>query len=357
MVTLTKKSMLLHPKSQTLQGLRYLQAIFFSGAILYFGRVLFIPVLFGLLIAIVMYPVCKGLEKRGWMKSMAVAASLGVVTLLLVLLLALLAWQAQVFRAEVPLLIQKVKTTLPQLQQWLEQTLGISILVQNGWLQNTASAGNLTGVLQGAWNALVNTFFYLFLMPVFAALFLYHRRTFVKCLQLTVGARYPAQLQQILQQTVYTYSRFIKGMVLVYLIVGTLNSIGLLALGIKHAVLFGMLTAVMTIIPYLGILISSLLPISVAWLTKDSAWYPVGVVAIFAFVQYLEANVIFPKVVGTQLNISTWATLVAVIAGGILWGAAGMVLFIPFIAILKIVSDNVEGWKPLQVLLSREETA
>lgn len=76
----------------------------------------------------------------------------------------------------------------------------------------------------------------------------------------------------------------------------------------------------MTIIPYLGIIISALLPITIAWITKDSIWYPIGVVGVFILVQYLEANVIFPKVVAKQLNISTWATLVAIIAGGILWG-------------------------------------
>ncbi len=78
-----------------------------------------------------------------------------------------------------------------------------------------------------------------------------------------------------------------------------------------------------------------------------------GVIGIFSFVQYLEANVIFPKVVGAQLNVSTWATLVAVLAGGILWGASGMVLFIPFVAILKIVAGHIDEWKGLSLLLSR----
>jgi hypothetical protein len=54
----------------------------------------------------------------------------------------------------VPVLVQKAKFTLPQLQQWIEQTLGISIAAQSGWLQNIASASNLAGLLQAAWNAL-----------------------------------------------------------------------------------------------------------------------------------------------------------------------------------------------------------
>jgi predicted PurR-regulated permease PerM len=98
-----------------------------------------------------------------------------------------------------------------------------------------------------------------------------------------------------------------------------------------------------------------LLPLAVAILTKDSLWYPAGVIVVFTFVQYLEANVIFPRVVGIQLNLSTWSTLVAIIAGTILWGVAGMILFIPMLAILKIISDQVAGLKSLNILLNRQE--
>lgn len=77
---------------------------------------------------------------------------------------------------------------------------------------------------------------------------------------------------------------------------------------------------------------------------------------VLSFVQYLEANIIFPKVVGKQLNISIWATLVAIIAGGIIRGVSGMILFIPLVAILKIVSDNnIEEMKALNIILNRDD--
>jgi len=129
----------------------------------------------------------------------------------------------------------------------------------------------------------------------------------------------------------------------------------LLALGIRHAVLFGFLTAIMTIIPYAGIIVSALLPVSVAWITKDSIWYPIAVVGVFSFVQYLEANVIFPRIVASELNVSTWTTLVAIIAGGIIWGVSGMILFIPFVGILKVITDNFPEWEALNILLRRSE--
>ena len=73
-------------------------------------------------------------------------------------------------------------------------------------------------------------------------------------------------------------------------------------------------------------MVASLLPITVSWITFNSIWYPLGVIAIFAVVQYLEANVIFPWAVSQKLNLNTLFTIIAVIAGGIIWGAAGMIL-------------------------------
>lgn len=336
--------------------LKFVQIIFFSAAILYFGSGLFIPMLYGLLIAIVLYPICQWLERRRWPRSLAVAVGLLIVIILFLALVLLLVMQVNAFRKDLPELIARLKPSLLQLQVWLESSFGISLPAQDNWWRNTVqSFGNDAGsIAKNVVAATGSTFFTLFLVPVYAALFLYNRGAFVRFLARLAGDRFKLQLQKILHDVIHTYYNFIKGMIMVYLIVGALNSIGLLALGIPHAILFGMLTAIMTIIPYIGIIISALLPISVAWITKDSIWYPVGVIAIFAVVQYLEANVIFPRVVATQLKVSTWATLVAIIAGGILWGVSGMILFIPFVGILKIVLDHLPGWSFLNILLGRE---
>jgi predicted PurR-regulated permease PerM len=333
----------------------WLQLTFFAAAILYFGRILFVPLFFGLLVAMVMYPVCKWLEQKRWSRTLSTTVSLSIVVLLFSMLLGLLIWQVRIFLHDWPQIAHKLEALFYDLQAWISDQLGITLDVQAGWLRNIAmNAGNIvSAMLQGTLTTTINTSFMMFLIPVFAALFLYHRQVFVQYLRATLPPAYRARLDVILQQVINTYFNYIKGMVLVYIIVGALNSVGLLALGIRHAVLFGMLTAIMTIIPYIGIFVSALLPISVAWTTKESVWYPLGVIGVFSFVQYLEANVIFPKIVGSQLNVSTWATLVAILAGGIIWGASGMVLFIPFAAILKIVTDHVEELKGLNLLLTR----
>ncbi len=332
--------------------LKYLQFILFTAVLLYFGRTLFIPLFFGLLIAIIMFPVCKLLENKGWPKALAITTCLLIVAIFLSLLLGVFIWQIKAFTKEAPAILSRLGEVFKDIQAAVNKTLNIGADDQNNWGKDLS--GTFANFLKSTVQITVSTTFMLFIIPIYTALFLYHRKIFTGFLRSLTPLKYRHQLDTILHQAIHTYFSFIKGMVLVYLIVGILNSIGLFLLGVKHPILFGMLCAIMTIIPYLGTIVSSALPISMVWVQTGNIWYPLGVIAVFGIVQYLEANVIYPKAVGTQLHVSTLAMLVAMFAGSIIWGVAGMVLFIPAVAILKIISDNIEELGPLNLLLSRK---
>jgi predicted PurR-regulated permease PerM len=331
--------------------LKYLQVLVLTAAVLYFGKTLFIPFFFGLLTAIISYPVARRLELRGWGKAPAIAVCLLLVAILVCLLLGLLFWQAGVLMKTLPLLMQQAVERLHSLQLQFERYAGSygRLLAIHPEQFSSAVVGLLKSSVAGFSNLLV----ILVITPVYTALLLYHRRSLVSFVKSVVPEVHRAEVDSVLQQTIHTYYRYVTGLVKVYAIVGVLNSIGLLLLGVDHAILFGMLCAVMTIIPYVGIMVSSLLPISVVWVATGNIWYPLGVVAVFAIVQYLEANVIFPKVVGAQIKVNTLAMLIAMVCGGILWGMAGLILFIPFVAIIQIVSGHIEPLHPLHRLLGR----
>jgi predicted PurR-regulated permease PerM len=343
--------------SATVIALRFLQIIFFLSAILYFGRDILIPLLYGLFIAIILYPFCKKLEKHHWPKSLSITAGLLIVIAGFVLVCYLFIYQLNLLRNDLPAISQKIQPAVVQIQEWIRLNIGISGITQEHWWTKMQDSfeNNISQIIQLSLTTALNSIMILLLIPVFAVLFLYERNSFVYFLTSIAGNRFSKSLHTILRDVIHTYSNFIRGMVVVYFIVGCLNTVGLLALGIPHALLFGMLTAIMTIIPYVGIFVSALIPVSIAWLSKDSMWYPGGVIAVFAIVQYLEANVIFPRVVGTKLKISTWAMLVAIIAGGLLWGVSGMILFIPLLGIFKIILDYIPEWGSIKFLLEREE--
>jgi putative heme transporter len=144
---------------------------------------------------------------------------------------------------------------------------------------------------------------------------------------------------------------YISGLMLVTLIVAILNTTGLLILGIEHAIFFGILSGVLTIIPYVGIFLGALLPTLMALITKDSIWYAVGVVAVFAFVQFLEGNFITPRITGSKVSINALAAIIALVLGGKILGIAGMILAVPAIGVMKILLAYSRRLKPFVILL------
>ena len=153
---------------------------------------------------------------------------------------------------------------------------------------------------------------------------------------------------------------YISGLMLVTVIVAILNTVGLLFLGIKHAIFFGVLSGILTIIPYVGIFIGALMPTLMALITKDSAWYAVGVIAVFFVVQFLEGNFITPRITGSKVSINALAAILALLLGGKILGIAGMILAVPAIGVLKIMLSYSRRLKPFVILLGdvdKKETA
>jgi predicted PurR-regulated permease PerM len=233
---------------------------------------------------------------------------------------------------------------------------GISHEQQGRWMTQATNetVGNLFGLFKKAISISTVSVVMLILIPIYSILILYYRQLWAEVLYRIFPGQKKEEIREILSLTITTYYNFIKGMGLVYLLVGILNSVGLLLLGVPHAILFGLIASILTFIPYVGIMVGSLLPIAMAWATYDSIWYPVGIVAIFTFVQYLEANVIFPWAVSSRLNVNTMVVLIAIFAGGLLWGVAGMILFVPFVGILKLIADHNPRLKTLSLVLGTQ---
>ena len=322
-------------------------------ALLYVGRAVFVPLAFALLIAMILYPSVARMERAGLARGLAIGVGLSAVVVLFLGLGGLLLLQLDAFLDSAPGLLANIERALTDLRNWSQGRLGLDPGLPTGKsedllarLPNDAGRMAVAGL-----SAVFGAFFQLLLIPVLAAVLLADRQALVRTAAALAPATVREHLPSILQRSVHRFARFIYGMLQVYLIVGVLNSIGLLLLGVPNAILFGMLTAIMTIIPYVGIVLSALLPIAVTWAATGTIWAPLGVVAVFAVVQYLEANIIFPRVVGAKLGLNTFASIVLVLVGALLWGVAGMVLLLPYMSIAVLLSAEVPGWEALGLLL------
>lgn len=334
-----------------------LQYLVLGSVVLYFGRDLLIPISFALLISFVLYPLCAWMESKGLGRMTAIVINIAILVTLMLAVVLLLSKQFFDFLLEWPTLQVKMKISFERLSETMVNTYGISHDKQMSWLSQASdqTARSLMGLVQKTISFSAFSMMMLILIPVYTVLILYYRQLWVDVLFRLFPEEKKESIVQILLLSIQAYYNFIKGMGLVYLIVGVLNSFGLLLLGVPHAILFGCIASVFTFIPYVGIIFGSLLPIAMAWITYDSIWYPVGIVVIFTTVQYLEANLIFPLAVSNRLNVNTMAILISIFVGGILWGVAGMILFVPFIGILKLVADKNTNLKTISLALGTKQ--
>ncbi|MBX0333174.1 AI-2E family transporter [Pontibacter sp. HSC-14F20] len=340
-------------KSSKVNWLKLLQYMLLVSALLYFGRTLFVPLSFSLLISFILYPVVKWLEDRSWSRWSAILLCLLTMLLVMGALSWLLVRQMISFGQEWPMLQEKLLQAWQQFELYLEHQFGVNDVQRSNWMEGLVKDATSTvlNVVRGVLYASVTTVVLFLLIPLYAALILYNREQLAAALFSMFPQAEHGKIRSILHETITTYYNFIKGMIIVYAVVGLLNSVGLLLLGIPHAVFFGIVASILTFIPYVGISIGAILPMAVAWITYDSVWYPIGVIIVFTVVQYLEANLIFPLAVSFRLQVNMLFTLLAIVAGGILWGASGMILFVPFVAILKLIADKHEELRPVSLLL------
>lgn len=334
-------------------GLEILQYALLICVFLYFGKALFIPLSFAMLISFILYPICKGMERKGINNSLSIFIAIFSIAILLVAIIYLLFSQLLEFYHEWPIVKNKLLETQTQLGVFLTEQFGLSIEKQAELLKKITSNLGLQVLpfLSSTAYSFSESFFILVLTLVFSALILFHRQLLANALYNIFPSEKRKTIHEILIETIHAYYNFIKGMLLVYLIVGILNSIGLAIIGVPHPFLFGFIASILTFIPYVGIMIASLLPIIISWIEFNSIWYPLAVVLVFTIVQFLEAYVIFPFAVGKRLKINTLVIIAMIVVGGILWGAAGMILFIPFVSIVKLIADRTESLKTLSILL------
>ena len=162
------------------------------------------------------------------------------------------------------------------------------------------------------------------------------------------------QVSDILNQTKTAIQSYMVGLLLEALVVAALNSTALLILGVKYAVLLGVIGAILNMIPYIGGLIAIALPLLIATVTKDGYSTQLGIIIAYLVIQFIDNNFLIPKIVSSKVQINALVSIVVVLLGAALWGVAGMFLCIPFVAILKIICDRVNGLKPLGKLLGDE---
>jgi len=189
------------------------------------------------------------------------------------------------------------------------------------------------------------TFIYIFF-------FLLYRTAFKRFVMGQMKTSRQIEGEQTIREIQRVASDYLGGMGIVMLVLGVLNSLGLYLIGIQYPLVWGFLAALLAVIPYVGTTLGGLLPLLYAIATTTTLWQPLAVVALYSSVQFLEGNLITPKIVGNSVKINALAAIVSLILGAAFWGLAGLILAIPLLAMVRIVFEHIKPLMPLALLLS-----
>ena len=149
--------------------------------------------------------------------------------------------------------------------------------------------------------------------------------------------RYRPDARELWDGFAFSLSRFLSGWALVAFIQGALSAIGLAILGVPYALVLGVWVAITSIIPYLGAYLGAIPAVILALFQSPTT--ALLTVLLFIVIQFLEGNVLTPRIMGQTLQVPSVLIFLAVIAGGEIAGFLGVVLAVPFVAISRVLFD------------------
>lgn len=323
-------------------------------AILILAKAVLIPIAFSFLVAFILFPIARKFEY--WGTNKIVSASLSILSLVFIIAGSIFLFSNQVIKlseklsdfqgkilnvfADVSLFINKHIVFLPQLEK------GELLDKIKTWLSGSAGP-----MLSKTFDSTANVIFGLLMSIIYTFLILIYRNGLVKGMTSFFSQENRERAFNMFKSVQQVGQKYLFGMLIVVLILGFVNSIGLLIIGIDNPFLFGFLAAILALIPYAGTFLGALIPILYSFITFDSIWMPISIAIFFWLVQLIESNFLTPKIVGGNLKINAFTSILSIIIGATVWGVAGMILFLPFAAMLKTVCEEYIELKPFALLL------
>jgi predicted PurR-regulated permease PerM len=317
--------------------------------ILYIGSNIIMPLLLAMLIAILLRPVVVFFNKK--IKIPHVIAVLIAVLLFVVFVVSVvffISWQVSDFVDDWPKIQHNMTVNYENMQRWIKDSFNISYRKQETYLESVKndSFNNKNELVGNTISTFSSTLLNLVLIPIYTFLILLYRNLFKKFLSKLVAKDNHSILIDILLEIKLVVQSYIVGLLIEMGIVAILTTLGLMIIGVPYAILLGTITAILNLIPYIGILVAGAISIVAALTNYTDISMALGVIAVNAIVQLIDNNFLVPKIVASKVKLNALVSILAVFAGGAVGGIMGMFLAIPMSAILKVIFDRIEGLKP-----------
>ncbi len=324
----------------------WLIAVALAGWLLYLLAPVLTPFVAAALLAYIGDPLADRLQRFKLPRTLAVVVvfllTFTVLALLVVLVGPLIRTQVSALLAALPgLLLQVEQVWLPSVSAWLNietgDDVGIGAFLANySEMAGTWGAKVLVSVSKSG-GAVAAAVLSLFLVPILTFYLLRDWDTIMTHLGALIPSRQRETVFKLARDTDEVLGAFLRGQLLVMLALSVIYSLGLGLVGLKFAIAIGVVSGLVSFIPYLGFVFGIVLAALTVALEPDPLWQMIGVVATFTIAQLLEGSILTPKLVGDRIGLHPVLIIFAIVAGGQLFGFFGILLALPAAAVLSVV--------------------
>ena len=336
---------------------------YLKATVILFGLILFVyalfnlesilsPLAFSLIIAILLNPLYNRLLQKKVPKVLAISITLLIALIVLTGVLYFLSSQFMRFGDSIPQFKQKLNDIINNSKSYLQGHFGLTPKKQTEMLNEGLQKGQ--ALLTQSLGTALGTLGLMFLIPVYVFLILFYKTLILNFLYEAFSEENSKNVGDILSQIKTAIQSYMIGLLLEAVVVAVMNAVALLLLGVQYAILIGVIGAILNMLPYVGGIVAIALPVLIATATKDGYGTQLGIVAAYSLIQFIDNNILVPRIVSSKVQINALFSIIIVLLGGAIWGVGGMFLSIPFIAILKIIFDRIDDLKPWGKLLGDE---
>jgi len=319
------------------------------------GQGILAPLFFSVLMALLFLPFANFLERKlRFSRVFSTFSSLLIMLIFISTLIYFFSFQLSDFVKDFPVLKEQVSNSFNDLQIWISKTFNLNMRTQMSYInQGVEKLLASTAIILGFTVSMFSSTMAFFLFSALFFIFILNYRRILYRFTISVFQEHHFEkVNEGITEIEKIIKEYISGLVIQIIIVSIITAILLSVLGVKYAILLAVLTGLLNVIPYIGIIFSALLACLISFATGGN--HTLLVLLGYFAIHALDANVTLPLVVGSKVKINALFTFIGLLVGEQLWGISGMFLSIPFLAILKIIFERVQGLEPWGKVLGEE---
>jgi predicted PurR-regulated permease PerM len=330
-----------------------LMGLYFLGLIILVGKDIITPVVMAFFLAIMILPIYRFLKRKKLPESLAIFFSVFFLLLIVGLLVWFFSSQISNLISDFPQIKANVQLHLNTLSKWIDTKTNLSTEKQAQIIneQNDKLLNYAAGILSGAASSVTGIIIFIGLLPIYIFLLLYYKDILIRFTFLWFPKTSHPKVEEVIRESEAIIKSYLIGLLIQISYITILLGGILLLIGIKHAILIGAIFAILNLIPYIGALFGNIIGVLLTLSSSQEIWPIFAVLGTIAVVQFLDNNILMPRIVGSKVKINALITIIGVFVAGALAGVAGMFLSLPVIAVLKIVFDRTTNFKQWGLLL------